>query len=525
LTLPAEAASVRTITAAPKLNSDESTLFEVDAHPANRRHLSQAAARFNRYTPPEIGSAEYGRGREASGSTVTATRNQISGSSMPERTAQHRPPSTRQPSLRGQEGQSLVIVVLAMFVVIAIAAAAIDIATWYQKHHQAQVSADAAALAAANCLSRESSLNTSTNTCTAPTDTASASGVATTMAQKNSIPAQTVSFGKNSTGTVTSVTVTTATQSAPFFARLAGISSANIAARAVAAVTWKFTDCTTAANGCLMFYAAANTCSSTSPAISIQVGQSNNFNGGILTNGNIDDSYGNGGTFNGPVTYGAGSSCSTSTGTTNFKGTLNAGSTQQTTDYGTSSSPNWLINYATQFPACGSTSTYACTGPAVGGSNTPSYCTYAAASFSPTSVPDGVYCAVGTGTPSNPATWNGSISLPSNTGASTSPVSVTLIGGTVTLNSNSVYKPYMNNLVAYATSTSATAFVGTGGNLTFTGDVFVPNGGASLTGGNVNFSGFVQAQTIVDQGGNQTGSGPAYSGGTTLVPGSDSLSQ
>lgn len=422
--------------------------------------------------------------------------------------------------LRGQDGQSLVIVVLAMFVVIAIAAAAIDIATWYQKHHQAQVSADAAALAAANCLSRESSLNTSTNTCTAPTDTANASGVATTMAQKNSIPAQTVSFGKNSTGTVTSVTVTTATQSAPFFARLAGISSANIAARAVAAVTWKFTDCTTAASGCLMFYAAANTCSSTSPAISIQVGQSNNFNGGILTNGNIDDTYGNGGTFNGPVTYGAGSSCSTSTGTTNFKGTLNAGSTQQTTDYGTSASPNWLINYATQFPACGSTSTYACTGQ----QGTPSYCTYVAPSFT-ASLGNGVYCAYGTGTVSNPATWNGTINFQAPTGLSTSPAVVTLIGGTVTIGNNSYFKPYMNNLLAYATSTSSTAFASSGGNLTFTGDIFVPNGGASLTGGSVNFNGFIQAQTIVDQGGNQTGSGPAYSGGASLIPGSDSLSQ
>lgn len=448
----------------------------------------------------------------------------------------HRPPARRITSLcsvaveeqparsrvRGESGQSLVIVVLSMFVVIAIAAAAIDIATWYQKHHQAQVSADAAALAAANCLSRESSMNTSTNTCTAPTDTSSASGVATTMAQMNSIPAQSVSFGKNSTGTVTSVTVTTATQAPPLFARLAGITSANIAARAVAAVTWKFTDCTTAASGCLMFYAAANTCSSSAPAISIQVGQSDNFNGGILTNGNIDDTYGNGGTFNGPVTYGAGSACSTSTGSTNFKGTLNAGSTQQSTDYGTSTSPNWLINYAAQFPACGTTSTYACTGPY----NTPSYCTYAGASFSPTSVTNGVYCAYGTSANhSDPATWNGAISLPSGTGTSTSPISVTLIGGTVALGSNSVYKPYMNNLIAYVTGTGSGAFTATGGNLTFAGDAFVPNGGAALTGGNVNFNGFIQAQTILDNGGDQTGQGPSYSGGSTLLPGSDSLSQ
>lgn len=428
---------------------------------------------------------------------------------------------------RGEEGQSLVIVVASMFVIIVIAAFAIDIATWYQKHHQAQVSADAAALAAANCLSRESSLNTSTNTCTSPTDTASASAVATTMAQRNSVPVQSVSFGTNSSGNVNSVTITTATSSSSLFARIVGITSTNISARSVAAVNWKFTDCSASGPGCLMFYAAANTCSSSSPAISIQVGQSDTFSGGILTNGNIDDSYGNGGTFTGPVTYGAGSACSTTTGTTNFKGTLSGGSTQQTTNFGTSSSPNWLINYATQFPACGATGTYACTGPAAGSANTPSYCTYAStsANWSPATVASGVYCAVGSGTPSNPATWNGSISLTSNNGSSTSPIPITLIGGNVSLGSNSWYQPSMNNLVAYATGTSSSAFSATGGNLNFTGDVFVPNGGASITGGNVNFTGFVQAQTIVDDGGNQTGAGPAYSGGPTLIPGTDSLSQ
>jgi len=53
---------------------------------------------------------------------------------------------------RGESGQSLIIIVIAMSLVLAMAAFAIDVAEWHGKRHQAQVAADAAALAAANCL-------------------------------------------------------------------------------------------------------------------------------------------------------------------------------------------------------------------------------------------------------------------------------------------------------------------------------------------------------------------------------------
>ncbi|HWD70671.1 MAG TPA: pilus assembly protein TadG-related protein, partial [Solirubrobacteraceae bacterium] len=56
-------------------------------------------------------------------------------------------------SFRGDEsGQSLIVIVSAMTVLLGIAAFAIDTANWMVRHHDAQVVADSAALAAAQCL-------------------------------------------------------------------------------------------------------------------------------------------------------------------------------------------------------------------------------------------------------------------------------------------------------------------------------------------------------------------------------------
>ncbi len=54
--------------------------------------------------------------------------------------------------LSDESGQSLVVVVSSMTVLLGVAAFGIDAATWMAKHHQAQVVADSAALAAAQCL-------------------------------------------------------------------------------------------------------------------------------------------------------------------------------------------------------------------------------------------------------------------------------------------------------------------------------------------------------------------------------------
>ena len=54
--------------------------------------------------------------------------------------------------IRDESGQSLVVVVSAMSVLVGVAAFGLDAASWMVKHHQAQVAADAAAMAAAHCL-------------------------------------------------------------------------------------------------------------------------------------------------------------------------------------------------------------------------------------------------------------------------------------------------------------------------------------------------------------------------------------
>ncbi len=52
----------------------------------------------------------------------------------------------KRPGNRSSSSRSSMVVMLGM------AALGIDVATWYTEHHQTQVVADSAALAAANCL-------------------------------------------------------------------------------------------------------------------------------------------------------------------------------------------------------------------------------------------------------------------------------------------------------------------------------------------------------------------------------------
>jgi hypothetical protein len=136
--------------------------------------------------------------------------------------------SGRRVRLRGQDGQSLIIVTLAMFVVLGISATAIDLAQWYQRHHQAQLAADAAALAAANCLNRQSV------GCTSATDTLGANNVATIYARTNAIPTTSGSSVTSAVNTTAaSVTVSTTTPGSVFLAGVVGV-SASVSARAVA---------------------------------------------------------------------------------------------------------------------------------------------------------------------------------------------------------------------------------------------------------------------------------------------------
>lgn len=437
-----------------------------------------------------------------------------------------------------EHGQSLVIVVLAMFVLIGIMAVAVDVATWYQRHHQAQVAADAAALSAANCMANAGvTLATGVNACTTGSDTADATSVATDIGAKNGVTIPSGNVTVNTTSTTgstgcpaTSVCVTAATTSAPFFAGIFGIGTSSQAARAAAYYSAPISqNCTTPSSGaCYFAFARDSNCSDTGITLS------NNGNvtvtGGIWSNSGLNMSGTDNNSHWGNVTYGQG--CTYTPSNKNPK-------------FVSGPSPHaplsaWPRDYTTVITACGVTGN-ACntSGPASGA---PSFCTQAQPNFgtstsSTYSFASGqVYCAYGTGTKSDPSTWNGKIYLAPSTGT----YSDTFIGGYVNIASqgsvtiSSQLSTAVGNLLVYAndanaqspTGTSA-ADVSTQGSATLSGDMFVPNGTLNLsTQGTGTVTTFLEAnQMSVSAGGGITGNGPATGTDGQTLAGSDQLTQ
>ena len=415
-----------------------------------------------------------------------------------------------------QDGQSLVIVVLTMVVLIGIGALAIDVSSWYQKHHSAQVAADAAALAAANCLANSSATNTATNMCTTTTDT-NAQNVATTIASANGFPTPTVTVGSSA------VTVAVSTKAPTYFAGYFKLGP-SVSARAVASFTPGTNACTSSAasaGNCYSIFAGgpnATTC--TNSTISFG-GGGETLDGAVHTNGTISGAGDGGDVFDGPVTYG--STCTAPGTNANYKSSGSpAGEAPVTT---------WPDDYSNVLPACSSTGQYQCTGP--GG--TPSYCTTASANVTvpANATTSGIYCATGTVSStvlaSNPATWTGMITISSNEGSSTTPYSATYIGGTISLSNGTAYlSAYQCSKTAVSCTYPLFYLVGTGtmtfgsGGDTFYGAIFCPNGTISLGGGGNSVT-FLEAESVSDGGGALTGDGPSATGGVTS-PGSDSLS-
>jgi Flp pilus assembly protein TadG len=413
------------------------------------------------------------------------------------------------PPLAGETGQSLVVVVLAMFVVIAMAAMAIDLSAWYQKHHEAQVSADAAALATANC-EAQGKCNNTTGTQTAVNYVSTNSGV--------TIPSSDVTIANQT------VTVRTPLPAPSFFAAAVSSAFGSSTQTATAKATWKTygSDCTVTSGRCAFIFANDNSCSGIGASISTS-GTAGVLNGTVISNSNI--------------TWGAnGNPGGTAYATENVLcGGASGTSWANKTTYSVSAYwPNdWPINYANVYPACGPSLTYQCTGPY----GTPSYCTDASntgfgTGYTPFSG-NQFYCAYGpTGTPSQPSTWNGTIVVDS----SLSGDHTTFIGGTISIPSTITLSPYTgSNLLAYATGTGdpnpancssgtvdAFCLTGDGNSGNISGDVFVPNGGAYFNlGGNDNYTGFIQGYDVTySSHGTDSGDGPTTSsaGGDPLPP-------
>jgi Flp pilus assembly protein TadG len=134
-----------------------------------------------------------------------------------------------------EDGQALVLTVLAMTVLLVMCAASIDLSTWYQKHHQAQVSADAAALAAASCLAHSNTGQTNPNAinCTSTTDTTDAKSVADSISTTNLPNANDQVTINTAKGTVT---VVASAQPQVDFAGIVGVHP-TVSARSTASYT------------------------------------------------------------------------------------------------------------------------------------------------------------------------------------------------------------------------------------------------------------------------------------------------
>jgi hypothetical protein len=445
-----------------------------------------------------------------------------------------------------ERGQSLILILVAMATVIIITAFAIDVARWYQKRHQAQVAADAAALAAANCLS--------TQTCTNPSAAGDAGVLASNYANTNSVPLSAVSFDSANK----LVTVTTATTQKGAISSVTG----NIQASAVA--SW--------AGGplALSFFSANEGCgtgSASGEPLGLFIDQNGGGNtsvSGMHANGEYYNANDSGSaTYNGTVSGNTGNG--SSTGAYSCNGGVNtsckrkdAGSAtgdcwENKSNINVNSSGNSYLPYPVCYNLPGSTSTPqpnppGCTNSSIGGGSTVT-CQFPTNGYwtTDTSAPagdqitgPGVYCIGSAGNIST--SYSGSPAC--NTITSTSHavgsiyVDATIlsnlngyefVGPCVFLNAakGTMSGPASNPLI-YGTSNTTTSgtidvsiVTPNSQSTTLNGTVYDPSGSVQFTGNNA-FIGFVESQNIWVNGNNSvTGNGPS----SPNQPGSDTLTQ
>jgi type II secretory pathway pseudopilin PulG len=391
----------------------------------------------------------------------------------------------------------MVITAGAMVAMIGMTAFVIDIGSFDQVQRQAQTAADAAALAGAHDLPGSQT--------TATTD-------AIAYVTKNlSGATPVVTFP-----TSTEIKVVVSKTSPSFFGKIFGVNSANISATSVASESPGVTGCTSAGSTCYAMFAMDTSCSGNP----ITLGGGSNVTGGVFSNGSID--VGGGGSSLGATNYSNASGC-----------TVRPSSWAQNSNSfisgPTATAPltSWPINYALDFPAC---SGGACTGP--GG--TPSFCTQATTAtdlqlvtyYPGTLVSDNIYCGVGSGTPSNPATWNAEIDVAGGPATDTFVAGTVKIGGGSSLDacgytssgysssscSGSVPAPVTANYpLAYAVGTGTSIDDSAGGS-TFHGDLFAPHGTIDIGGGS--WTTFAEGLDVSAPGGgfSVTGDGPSTTG-------------
>lgn len=444
------------------------------------------------------------------------------------------------------------LVVISMAVILGMAAFAIDAASWMGRHHRAQLVADSAALAAANCLANPGSTSgtimingtsTTVPACTSSSDTTDAQTVAQDYATANGVPLSSPSTQITFNTTTDTVQVNPTATSSSFFARLFGINSTTQSAYAQATWTPGTAACSTPGNSCAAVFAMGQSCASSSSAGGSPIifnGSNDTLTGIVHSNGSIYEAGGGGQTL-GPTTFGNGSGCAIDW--SNESGdTWNGSSTRPTV--GQAPITTWPDDYANVVTPCGGGYSYACTGP----DGTPSYCTEAAGtagystangagstagfdygSKSEDPISGQVWCAYGSGTPSTPSTWNGTIYFQSNS----TTVTGNWIGGAIQTGNNGwTLSPQLSQFPTLYAQSSGNCSSGsnggicmTGGGNTVSGSLFAPNGWIEFNGAGTTTDNFLESQGINFIGGSQSiiGNGPtSLSGGGA---GSDGLTQ
>ncbi len=454
--------------------------------------------------------------------------------------------------LRDECGQSLIVTISSMTVLVGVAAFGIDTASWMVKHHDAQIVADSAAMAAAHCLANPGKASsmmingvlTVMPACTSGTDTADAQTVAVDYAAANGFSITPSAVNVNTTSEV--VTVNASTHTPGVFSKVFGVSTTQQAAVAGAAYAASSGSCTSPGAGCDFMFADNSDCSSSANGINLSMSGNSNVSGVIQTNGNISGNT-SGNPSLGTATYGPNgtSTCSDSL-TYSGHDPWSTQPTQASTDL------PYPIDYTQDFPACGGSADPCQT------SGYPSFCTNEGSSITlngsgngDSAITNNVYCAVGTGNPAQPSTWNGSINV-SLSGNHT--LYDTFVGGSISFNgsgqdtlsscgytatgyasgdcNSAVPTPAgtnsINYPIFYATGTSSTALsISISGGQTLFGDMFAPNGTAALNmSGNKTLTTFIEANNIsASISGTFQGDGPSTSGSGGSTGGTVSLVQ
>lgn len=410
--------------------------------------------------------------------------------------------------LREDAGQSLILIVLAMALIVVLAAFAIDVAQWQVGHHKAQVTADAAALAAANCLA--------STVCTSTASGGDAAQRADAIANDNGFPNSSVTLSFTSS----TVKATISTSSRSVFAGFAGLTSASVSASAVASYDTNQGLKWNCSSNCLSLFAGNPKCPASGTTDVGLTLVTDDSGGG---NEDITGLYTNGYYYNGAAS-GSYSATDVAPGCGN-----NYEKKPNDTTFSTVSS---VVPYPAtwQQPACTDTAASWTTATISGG---------------------GVYCV--SSAPAAGACDNGGNGGYTGAGSITVDLSalpagayefvgpcVNLSGSQAATVTNISGQPLVygtSNISTYATSgsmptcslndgSSGTSTWLTGNNATLNGMVYDQCGTFEVTGNSVSLDGFVEAWNIVtNKNGSVVGTGPSSPSNpqVTNLPGTDAL--